>query len=432
MYNLRIMMTNKKENILLWLIGVGLLLPVFFSLQGGIYSADEAVTDSGGVLSRLPVPIAMVTCIAIFLFWDEWRQKIAPGFMVILGTLIALLASILAGDSESSISQRKLLLAVQVLLPMCGLCLGLLVHHGKYILAKAFLVVLSVIVPCQLLATWIQGRAILTHDLYIFSIYSHFQYVPVVFICAYFYSFSILGCKYKSWFYLMSGFMFIYAIASMSFLAIFAFITFQVMYFSRALVLYRNSRFLTAGVFGIFVCLIIAAGLYSKSSMEREVLISSKQGMSQWLFQEKYKRIFQGEVPRNVEERFEDWKLFGGGIVSSRRAFFLGHAEPMPREIRSSPHNWYIDVAYNFGVLSLLPILALICFTIILMIGERRKVGMELYWLAFIVAFLVLVDSNFKVTLRQPYPGIFSFFLWGLLISSLRSLKSNRPVREAT
>lgn len=38
-----------------------------------------------------------------------------------------------------------------------------------------------------------------------------------------------------------------------------------------------------------------------------------------------------------------------------------------------------------------------------------------------LVRFLVLVDSNFEVTLRQPYPGIFAFFLWGLLLARLRT-----------
>lgn len=41
-------------------------------------------------------------------------------------------------------------------------------------------------------------------------------------------------------------------------------------------------------------------------------------------------------------------------------------------------------------------------------------------WLAVIVLYLVVVDSNFKVTLRQPYPGIFSYFLWGMLVSSIK------------
>jgi hypothetical protein len=51
---------------------------------------------------------------------------------------------------------------------------------------------------------------------------------------------------------------------------------------------------------------------------------------------------------------------------------------------------------------------------------RRESLSGQTLWLAALVAFLVLVDSNFKVTLRQPYPGIFVYFLWGLLLSRLR------------
>jgi len=33
--------------------------------------------------------------------------------------------------------------------------------------------------------------------------------------------------------------------------------------------------------------------------------------------------------------------------------------------------------------------------------------------------FLVVIDNDLKVTFRQPYPGLFGFFLWGLLLSRL-------------
>ena len=39
--------------------------------------------------------------------------------------------------------------------------------------------------------------------------------------------------------------------------------------------------------------------------------------------------------------------------------------------------------------------------------------------LAAIVLFLVVIDNSLKVGLRQPYPGILTFFLWGLLLARL-------------
>ena len=49
--------------------------------------------------------------------------------------------------------------------------------------------------------------------------------------------------------------------------------------------------------------------------------------------------------------------------------------------------------------------------------------------LSVIVLYLLFVDNLFRVSLRQPYSGIFTFFLWGLLISKLSY--SNKKARYA-
>jgi len=133
-------------------------------------------------------------------------------------------------------------------------------------------------------------------------------------------------------------------------------------------------------------------------------------------------------LPLNVRERLFDWKLYSGLIASTSTTLLFGHARPLPRDILTSPHNYYLDFVYNFGVLALLPLLFLVIHTLQLVWREWRYIAGSSPVLAvvLVVAFLVLVDSMFKVTLRQPYPGIIAFFLWGLLIESLRTR------REAT
>jgi peptidoglycan/LPS O-acetylase OafA/YrhL len=72
-------------------------------------------------------------------------------------------------------------------------------------------------------------------------------------------------------------------------------------------------------------------------------------------------------------------------------------------------------------VVGFLPLAALIAYTLRLLLRERRRVWADLgtCGLAAIILFLIFVDNNFKVNFRQPYPGIFSFFLWGLLLARL-------------
>jgi hypothetical protein len=139
------------------------------------------------------------------------------------------------------------------------------------------------------------------------------------------------------------------------------------------------------------------------------------------VFLGKFTDVINGQIPPNVQERFNDWSRYGSGILETGKTMAFGHPEPMPREIRSSPHNMYIELAYTFGLLALLPKLILILYSILLWWRRRNFVGSQNWWLAAIVLYLVVIDSNFKVTLRQPYPGIFAYFMWGILLTQLQS-----------
>jgi hypothetical protein len=80
---------------------------------------------------------------------------------------------------------------------------------------------------------------------------------------------------------------------------------------------------------------------------------------------------------------------------------------------------------YNFGVLAFLPLLFLIGYTLRALWRARETLwrspaALPLLGLSAAVLFALFMDSVFKVPLRQPYPGIFFFFLWGLLLAQLQ------------
>ena len=109
------------------------------------------------------------------------------------------------------------------------------------------------------------------------------------------------------------------------------------------------------------------------------------------------------------------------------------------RKINFEPHNYYIDMVYNFGILSLIPIIILSAYTFSQMLNFykiRRRVNSRdlatVFTLFFIVCFFIFVDNNLKVSLKQPYSGIFIFFIWGKLLSNLNStLKKNQCARSS-
>jgi hypothetical protein len=137
-------------------------------------------------------------------------------------------------------------------------------------------------------------------------------------------------------------------------------------------------------------------------------------------------------LPKNFLERISDWHLYASRIGESWTTLLLGHPRPLDREILTSPHNYYLDFLYNFGVLPFLPLVGLVGVTLYGVWRWRREIlrSEPLLGLTCVVLFLILVDNNFKVTLRQPYPGIVTFFLWGVLLARLKRFAGDRQPRR--
>lgn len=404
------------------MVGFGLLFPLFFQFRGGIYRSVQLQLDSGGVLATLPLPISIPVCIVALALMVRRLDRAGLALAIVAGVVVTSLISLWAAGDGTTPPQRKLIMAAQVILPLSGLLLGQLVEDRSRIVARAFLFVLSVVVPVQLAATWLQGEERITHYLYLFSIYSHWQYVPVVFVSAFAYALTSLWDEHKRWLCMMSIAMFAYVTRSFSFLTIVPFAALVTVFFAGRLWQHRATK--QARVLPMILVILVVLG-----SVTHFARTGSQSDSG--LFMGKFAELAEGRLPGNIEERFNDWKFFGAGIIESPKTILVGHSQPMPREIRTSPHNWYLDVAYTFGVVALLPVLILVGYTGHLCWAQRKRLSAQTWWLAAVVFFLVLIDSNFKVTLRQPYPGIFAFFMWGLLMSRLRPEAMAEPATGA-
>ena len=423
-------MTVDKKNLIPFLVGIGILFPLFFTLSGGVYRYPGTLYDSGGVITTLPLPISILVClIALLLLFPRLREaKLA--WTMIAGTLVALIISLWLGSDGVTSPNRKLVMIVQVVLPLIGLLLGQLIQDmnpdGKTV-ARSFLIVLSVVVPLQLYmplinSPWLNPGELLADHLYLFTIYSHIQYVTLIFVCAFAYALGSLWDEHKVWLSLLAIVLVLYVLRSSSYLTMVAFGIVVLAFSSWRLICHgKNLKVMLTAAFVAVATLVGVLTLLGKEGGQASFVtrsIGAAQG--------KIQPLLEGKIPSNVQERFGDWERFGNGIIETNKTTLVGHPQPMPREIRTSPHNWYIDIAYTFGLIALLPMFSLIAYTVNLCFRQRKYISTQTWWLAGIVFYLVVIDSNFKVTLRQPYPGIFAFFIWGMLLTRLSTLKMVR------
>lgn len=401
-----------------------LLLPLFFQLSGTVFRDTTYLFDSEGNLLLLPIPASVLACYGGILLLGQYsRARLA--LTLIFATFASMLVtSVLLSHVQAGQGQAKLVLLIQFVLPMFALVLGQL--HGERradhpILATCFLWLLVILVPAQLLSTWLDHSLILSPSFGLFSAYQHLQYVPVMFVAAYLLALYALWEKPRCRMLLLglSAPMGMYAGASVSALATAGLIAgvtgFTVLSLRRG----GHKKTLLSLVTIVLVCSIGYFSVASGRMGPRYDLIRLHTDTA--LF-----------APKNLAQRIAYWKFYVGEILASPKSAALGHVIPPDRIKYPSAHNYYLDFAYNFGIAPLLPMLGLIGLTLF---GVRRKwreikASMPLLGLTAVVLFLVLVDNSFKVGMHQPYPGILTFFLWGVLLSHL--LTPSTPARSET
>lgn len=448
------------------LLVVGVFLPVFFQLDGGIYQGS-VYEDSGGKLLSLPLPISMIfCCIGIVLIgrYARARNVLMVVFFTFSGMWMSVL--LLAEHLDSNVQLGKLFLLVQYVFPMLALIAGVQfgsLNGAREVLARGVLVVLLVVASLQVLATLVLAERILSQSVFLFSVYQSLQYVPVIFVGGYLISLYSLWREpvMHIWLLVLAGVMGMYAVLSHSMLAL---------------------LLLPAGAL-VFVVVNLYAGAHRVRIMLFTVLLVAGMGVGfayvseSLLFTTKFNRpvdamarvdvpvqpdsnvkvlterpapvvesvqplvatpavqTYSGDVletsvlPPNLRERMKYWRFYFDGVQESWHAFLLGHEHPPERSAFPSAHNYYLDFVYNFGFLALLPLLGLMLHTLHGVWKNRTSLLQEPGMLAVagVLCFVLLVDSSFKVGMRQPYPGVVTFFWWGMLLAWLWRVQGTSP-----
>jgi hypothetical protein len=404
-----------------------LFFPLFFQMNGGVYQSLLINFSSEGKLALLPIPFSVLACyagIVILGGYTKARLALIVVFFLFMGMLFTSL--LLAAESGVE-AKSKLVLLVQYILPVFALVLGQQYGTEKGAIsqmAKVLFFMLLIIVPLELLSTFAKGLGLLSPSLFFFSIYQHMQYVPVIFVSGFIIALFALfeNVRYRPGLFLLSVIMGAYVTFSFSMLAYLLIVTGVLIFFVRGLLL-RNNIW-QGGVVVLFVGLGIALSL---TFLVSRSFLQGKFGVS----------LGGGELPaalvhiNNREERLVYWSFYLSEIFDNFRSFWLGHVSAPDRMKFPSAHNYYFDFIYNFGFLAVLPLVGLVVYTGYFAVRYRRSIwaSSEVLCITGVVLFLLLADNMLKVGMRQPYPGIVTFFLWGIVISASIKLRSERAGR---
>ncbi|MBV6826570.1 hypothetical protein [Pseudomonas sp. PD9R] len=447
---------HQKIKPVLFVIAFFLLLPVFFQLSNGIFTDASFYFSSGGILSILPIPFSIIMCGIGIVYLGELTKARLTITILLLTCLSVLLTTVLLGMDFKSIENSKLILLAQYILPMCALVLGQ--QYGSRpgaitIMAKAFTLILLFTVPAQLMTTWAHGMNILSPSLFLFSAYQHLQYIPVIFAGAFLVAIFTLWefPTYRLLLSALAGLMGAYISLSHSILAI-GLLTFGLVCFSGRTILLRKNRLHASVTTMLAVFILIVSASSNDSKLSKEKLGVDTPSTAQMNESDTTDTIDNAvlqipldthleipnivnkpeeevlQTPRNLTERATYLKFYINEIFQTPNSILLGHHEPPDRNVYPSAHNYYLDFIYNFGVLAIVPLLGLATFTIYSVIRNFPRVfsSSKIVGIVGVVLFLVFVDNMFKVGMRQPYPGIMTFYLWGVLLALLLKLKKRR------
>lgn len=400
------------------ILAVAMIIPIFITLGGGIFLTKEIALPLGTPLLSMPIPPSLFVIYFGILLIGSYRSVHLSLSVVFFSFILMIFSTLVVSKSQGLVEREKILLIIQYILPMIALVLGEMfktegLDSGARI-EKAFLFVLLMFVPLELVASWLQGSLPLVGHLYVFSIYQHMQYVPNIFVSAYLLAIFSLwqDDKYRVALVIMSLLMGVYVAASLSLVTM--------TYLIAGVLVFAILRWRWASEmrpwYLFFAVLVICLGY---SNVETINMAAT----SRFCFQSATSQFCFLDL--NV---LSNWQNYLGEIGSSIKSLLLGRAEGIDKSRFTSGANYYLDIIRNFGLIAVLPVLLLVGYTVRLTYMTRKSFleSPSLLGHLFVIVFLLAVDNSTQVSLRQPYSGVFSFFIWGLFIARLSNTEAIR------
>jgi len=399
----------------MFVLGLLLVAPIFFQLEGRLFRDPSMFFETNGRLLSLPIPVSVFALFGGIAVIGNYKVAMRSLAVIFLTVIFLTVSVLLAGGQDGG----RFVLMSQFVLPLFGLVLGEMfgaIERG-HVFERAALSLLLLILPAQLTATWLAGHTDARPLVFVFSIYQHLQYFPAVVAALATMASFALWTQSRAM-RIAIGFMFlivlVHLVASESINAIASAAIGMVMF---VIFHWRDARF-RWHLSATFTAALLAAAFYA-TLVHTDDSVGNRHSMAEATVASWSASVADGN------NRAERWRIFADGIKTSPEVFLFGHATRPDRNLYPNAHNYWLDATYSFGILTILPLIAWIAMAISMVWKQRRRLLLDPLLLGTTMAagYLVLIENMFNIGMRQPYPGILTFFIFGLLISRLGSVK---------
>ena len=379
-----------------------LILPIFFQIGHGIFNGTILQKN----IYNIPLPVSIFSVVIILFYYLITNFKKFLYFLknkLLIIYFISFIILLFVNFFLHSNNQEKIIYLFQFFLPVLSLPIGFFYFEKNF-----FFIIYKIIFYffiLHLLFSLLNGKAFLINDMFFFSIYQNLQYVNSTLIFLALFSLLVIYKDLKKIqiiFFITLTFLYSFYAYSLSSLTLF-FLGFFLMI---------EKNLIQNPIKYIFIILFLVISLitinFVNKSLSQEKFSTNS---NYYLNSKKIDDILNLKVPQNIILRLEIYQKY---LVNfDQKKLFFGSKEYSLDKSYSSAHNIIIDAIYKFGILLAIPFLYLFFFIFYKFFSEQNIYKKKL--LLFLIFFLIL-ENMFKVSLKQPYPGLISYYIIGLIL----------------
>ncbi len=394
----------KNKNLILLLVTL-IPFPIFFEFLDNLRKFNFLILNQENnhlILENfysLPIPLSLaIIPVLVLSLMQVYKYKLVSIYSISISFLIGILSMIYL----QRLTFSNFLNIIQFFLPMIAVIAGEISGRFRVIrkvFFRNFFYLSFIIVSLQVLLALIMQNHIIPSNLFGIYIYQNIEFTSTVFFLGIFFHIALNSKLFDNF----------SDLKNINIFKIYLFLLLLLYtYFVNSVSIY-----VLLIIFSIYLCLINKNYLlFLLAILSYFVLIIYlRDSLSLNVLFDHFKTIYISNLNFIYEISKSAEHLFFGSNISNQ--LYLSE---------KGTFNYYLDYIYNFGLISLIPILVLIYYTINTTYKLKNKIfkNFSNHILFFLFIFIIFIDSFLRTGLKQPFIGIVYYFIWGIYLSKIR------------